>query len=55
MPASQFEGFQKEVELLKAGLQATLSVVKEKETYLSTSKTSFDASRLKLEEEKEEA
>jgi len=54
LPASQFEGIQKEVELMKAGLQATLSVVKEKETYLSTSKTSFDASRLKLEEEKEE-
>jgi small-conductance mechanosensitive channel len=54
LPASQYEGFQKEVELLKAGLQATLSVVKEKETYLSTSKTSFDMSRLKLEEEKEE-
>ena len=53
LPASQFEGFQKEVELLKAGLQATLSVVKEKETYLSTSKSSFDALRLKLEKEKE--
>jgi len=53
LPASQFEGLQKEAELLKAGLQATLSVVKEKETYLSTSKTSCDASRLKLEEEKE--
>ncbi len=53
LPASQFEGIQKEVELLKAGLQATLSVVKEKETYLSTSKTSSDASRLKLEKEKE--
>ena len=53
LPASQFEGIQKEVELLKAGLQATLSVVIEKETYLSTSKTSFDTSRLKFEEEKE--
>jgi chromosome segregation ATPase len=53
LPASQFEGIQKEVELLKAGLQATLSVVKEKETYLSTSKTSCDSSRLKLEKEKE--
>ncbi|MHC4321154.1 MAG: mechanosensitive ion channel domain-containing protein, partial [Planctomycetota bacterium] len=53
LPASQFEGIQKEVELLRAGLQATLSVVKEKETYLSTSKTSCDASRLKLEKEKE--
>ncbi|MHC4307595.1 MAG: mechanosensitive ion channel family protein [Planctomycetota bacterium] len=40
------------MELLKAGLQATLLVVKEKETYLSTSKTSFDASRLKHEKEK---
>ncbi|MBC8554747.1 MAG: hypothetical protein H8D23_34480 [Candidatus Brocadiales bacterium] len=54
LPASQFKAVQKEVELLKAGLQATLSVVKEKETYLLTSKTSFDASRSKLEEEKEE-
>ena len=54
LPASQFEGLQKEVELLKAGLQASLSVVKEKETYLSTSKTYFDMSRLKIEEEKEE-
>ena len=53
LPASQFEGIQKEVELLKAGLQATLSVVKEKETYLSTSKTSCDASRSTLEEERE--
>ena len=53
LPASQFEGIQKEVELLKAGLQATLSVVKEKETYLSTSKTSCDTSRFKIEEEKE--
>ena len=53
LPASQFEGIQKEVEMLKAGLQATLSVVKEKKTYLSTSKTSFEASRSKLEEEKE--
>ncbi|MGR3292666.1 MAG: mechanosensitive ion channel domain-containing protein [Candidatus Scalindua sp.] len=53
LPASQFKGIQKEVELLKAGLQATLSVVKEKETYLSTSKISFNASRLRLEKEKE--
>ncbi|MBT7210240.1 MAG: hypothetical protein HN862_02335, partial [Candidatus Scalindua sp.] len=53
LPASQFEGIQKEVELLKAGLQATLSVVKEKETYLSTSKTSCDTSRSTLEEERE--
>ena len=53
LPASQFEGIQKEVELLRAGLQATLSVVKEKETYLSTSKTSCDASRSTLEEERE--
>jgi len=53
LPASQFEGIQKEVELLKAGLQATLSVVKEKETYLSTSRTSCNASRSKLEEERE--
>ena len=53
LPASQFEGIQKEVELLQAGLQATLSVVKEKETYLSTSKTSCKALRLKREEEKE--
>ncbi len=54
LPASQFEGIQKEVELLKAGLQATLSVVKEKETYLSTSKTSCNASRSMLEKEREE-
>ncbi|MCP4252573.1 MAG: mechanosensitive ion channel [Candidatus Scalindua sp.] len=53
LPASQFEGIQKEVELLKAGLQATLSVVKEKKTYLSTSKTSCDASRSTIEKEKE--
>jgi small-conductance mechanosensitive channel len=53
LPASQFEGIQKELELLKAGLQATLSGVKAKETYLSTSKISFDTSRIKLEEEKE--
>ena len=52
LPASQFEGIQKEAELLKAGLEATLSEVKEKETYLLTSKTSLDASKIKLEEEK---
>ena len=52
LPASQSEGIQKEVELLKAGLQATLSVVHEKETYLSTSKTSCDTSRLKLKKER---
>ena len=53
LPASQFEGILKEVELLKAGLQASQSVVKEKETYLSTSKMAFKTSRLKLEKEKE--
>ena len=52
LPTSQFEGIQKEVELLKAGLQAAQSVVKEKETYLSTSKISCDTSKLKLEKER---
>ena len=52
LPASQFESIQKEAELLKAGLEAILSEVKEKEAYLLTSKTSFDASKIKLEEVK---
>jgi small-conductance mechanosensitive channel len=52
LPASQFESIQKETELLKARLEAILALVKEKETYLSTSKTSLDASKIKPEEEK---
>jgi small-conductance mechanosensitive channel len=52
LPASQFESIQKETELLNAGLAATISSVKEKETLLSTSQSSLDASRLRLEEEK---
>ena len=52
LPASQFESIQKETELLKARLEAILATVTEKETYLSTSKTSLDAAKIKLEEEK---
>ncbi len=52
LPTTQFESIQKETELLKARLEAILATVKEKETYLVTSKTSLDASRLKLDEEK---
>lgn len=52
LPASQFESIQKETELLKARLEAILATVTEKETYLTTSQSSFDASRLRLEEGK---
>ncbi|MFQ5963029.1 MAG: mechanosensitive ion channel domain-containing protein [Candidatus Scalinduaceae bacterium] len=52
LPVSQFESIQKEAELLKASLEAILVSVKEKETYLSTSKTSLEVTKLKLEDEK---
>ncbi|KHE91022.1 MAG: hypothetical protein SCABRO_03324 [Candidatus Scalindua brodae] len=52
VPASQFESIQKETELLKARLEAILAIVKEKEAYFLTSKTSLDTSKLKSEEEK---
>lgn len=52
LPASQFEGIQKEVELLEARLGAIIATFKEKEAYSLTLQTTNDALRLSLEEER---
>ena len=52
LPASQFEGIQKEAELLEANLEVILAKAKEKEAHLLTTQTTNDALSASLEEQK---
>ncbi|MGR3302270.1 MAG: mechanosensitive ion channel domain-containing protein [Candidatus Scalindua sp.] len=53
LPASQFESFQKEAELLEARLESILAKAREKEAHFQTTQTTNDALSASLEEQKE--